>query len=143
MVNILYNLYQFCFYKIYTYFPSPDIIFVVWLTNFYLKMNLKVKGHVIIVDEAHNIEDQCREAASLQLDQTNMNLARADCEKVYKSCSNSLSYSRLVSVHYVCATIFVYYILLLIIIVTICKIVMLYTHVRLYCILAYIWTLLM
>lgn len=58
-------------------------------------MNLKLKGHVIIVDEAHNIEDQCREAASLQLDQTNMNLAKADCEKVYKSCNNSVSYSRL------------------------------------------------
>jgi len=116
MVNILYNIYQFCLYKLYTYFPSPDIIFVVrltnTLTNFCLKMNLKLKGHVIIVDEAHNIEDQCREAASLQLDQTNMNMAKADCEKVYKSCSNSLSYSRLVSVYYVCSTIFVYYILL-------------------------------
>lgn len=63
-------------------------------------MNLKLKGHVIIVDEAHNIEDQCREAASLQLDQTVMNLAKADCEKVYKSCSNSVSHMRLVSVNY-------------------------------------------
>jgi len=145
MVNIfiLYNLYQFCLYKINIYYPSPDIIFVVRLTNTstnsYFKMNLKLKGHVIIVDEAHNIEDQCREAASLQLDQTNMNLAKADCEKVYKSCSNSLAYSRLVRVYYVCKNIFVYYILLLIIFVTICKIVMLlYTHGRLYCILVYI-----
>uniref|UniRef100_A0A2H8TS50 DNA 5'-3' helicase n=1 Tax=Melanaphis sacchari TaxID=742174 RepID=A0A2H8TS50_9HEMI len=58
-------------------------------------MNLKLKGHVIIVDEAHNIEDQCREAASLQLDQTLMNLAKADCEKIYKSCGNSVTYGRL------------------------------------------------
>lgn len=61
-------------------------------------MNLKLRGHVIIVDEAHNIEDQCREAASLQLDQTNMNLAKADLEKIYKSSGNSVTYGRLVSV---------------------------------------------
>jgi len=53
---------------------------------------------VIIVDEAHNIEDQCREAASLQLDQTIMNLAKADLEKIYKSSGNSVTYGRLVSV---------------------------------------------
>ncbi|XP_060833332.1 Fanconi anemia group J protein homolog isoform X1 [Rhopalosiphum padi] len=58
-------------------------------------MNLKLKGHVIIVDEAHNIEDQCRDAASLQLDQTNMNLAKADCEKICRSSGNSVTYGRL------------------------------------------------
>lgn len=99
-------------------------------------MNLKLKGHVIIVDEAHNIEDQCRDAASLQLDQTNMNLAKADCEKVHKFCNNSVSYSRLVSVYMSVRLFSLYYILicyylLSIIIVTICKFVM-YKTIRLY-----------
>lgn len=59
---------------------------------------MKLKGHVIIVDEAHNIEDQCRDAASLQLDQTNINLAKMDCEKVSKFGTNSTSYAALVSI---------------------------------------------
>ncbi|XP_025422796.1 Fanconi anemia group J protein homolog isoform X2 [Sipha flava] len=56
-------------------------------------MNLQLKGHVIIVDEAHNIEDQCRSAASLRLEQTNLNLAKMDCEKLSKIGNNSTSYS--------------------------------------------------
>lgn len=61
-------------------------------------MNLKLQGHVIIVDEAHNIEDQCRDAASLQLDQSNLNLAKMDCEKISKLGNNSSSYAALVSI---------------------------------------------
>jgi len=57
---------------------------------------MQLKGHVIIVDEAHNIEDQCREAASLQLDQTNLNLAEMDCEKMSKFGRNSSSYAAIV-----------------------------------------------
>lgn len=60
-------------------------------------MNVKLQGHVIIVDEAHNIEDQCRDAASLRLDQTMLNLAKMDCEKVSKLGHNSASYMVLVS----------------------------------------------
>lgn len=60
-------------------------------------MNVQLKGHVIIVDEAHNIEDQCRDAASLKLDQNNLNLAKMDCEKVSKFGVNSVTYSALVS----------------------------------------------
>lgn len=60
-------------------------------------MNINLQGHVIVVDEAHNIEDQCREAASLQLDQTNLNLAKMDCEKVSKCGQNSAAYVALVS----------------------------------------------
>lgn len=58
---------------------------------------MQLKGHVIIVDEAHNIEDQCRDAASLKLDQTNLNSAKMDCEKVSKFGVNSVAYAALVS----------------------------------------------
>lgn len=58
---------------------------------------MKLKGHVIIVDEAHNIEDQCREAASLRLDQSMVNLAKMDCEKLSKLGQDSTSYAALVS----------------------------------------------
>lgn len=61
-------------------------------------MSLQLRGHVIIVDEAHNIEDQCRSAASLRLEQTNLNLAKMDCEKLSKLGNNSTSYSAIVSV---------------------------------------------
>lgn len=63
-------------------------------------MKMRLKGHVIIVDEAHNIEDQCRDAASLQLDQTVLNLAKIDCEKMSKLGTNSSSYAALVSYEY-------------------------------------------
>jgi len=59
---------------------------------------MKLQGHVIIVDEAHNIEDKCREASSLQIDQINLNLAKMDCEKVSKLGVNSSSYAALVSI---------------------------------------------
>lgn len=60
-------------------------------------MRMQLKGHVVIIDEAHNIEDQCREAASLQLDQANLHLAATDCEKVSKLGANSVQYAALVS----------------------------------------------
>ncbi|XP_050544911.1 Fanconi anemia group J protein-like isoform X3 [Daktulosphaira vitifoliae] len=58
-------------------------------------INANLNGHVLIVDEAHNIEDQCRDAASLQLDQTNLNLAKMDCEKMSRLGSNSSEYGAL------------------------------------------------
>lgn len=64
---------------------------------FPFKMNLKLRGHVVIVDEAHNIEDQCREAASLRLEQSMVNLAKMDCEKLSKFGQDSTSYSAMVS----------------------------------------------
>ncbi|XP_050434380.1 Fanconi anemia group J protein homolog isoform X2 [Adelges cooleyi] len=56
-------------------------------------LGLNLQGHVLIVDEAHNIEDQCRDAASLQLDQTNLNLAKMDCEKMSELGSNSVEFA--------------------------------------------------
>lgn len=58
---------------------------------------MKLQGNVIIVDEAHNIEDQCREAASLHLDQANLNAAKMDCEKLSKLGVNPTTYAALVS----------------------------------------------
>lgn len=45
-------------------------------------MQINLKGSIVILDEAHNIEDVCREVASVNI--TNDNLANAitDCENV-------------------------------------------------------------
>lgn len=64
-------------------------------------MKMKLQGHVIIVDEAHNIEDTCRDAASLQLDQTNLNLAKHDCENLSNTGNNSTTYAALVSTQHI------------------------------------------
>ena len=37
------------------------------MLNAHIKMGLDIRGHVIILDEAHNMEDSAREAASLTL----------------------------------------------------------------------------
>lgn len=45
-------------------------------------MSIPIKGNVIILDEAHNIEDCAREAASGSFSQEEFRLALTDCEKV-------------------------------------------------------------
>lgn len=60
---------------------------------------MKLQGNVIIVNEAHNIEDQCREAASLKLDQASLNLAKMDCERLSKLGNNSSSFAAMVSIN--------------------------------------------
>lgn len=59
---------------------------------------MKLQGHVIIVDEAHNIEDTCREAASLQLEQSNLISAKNDLENLSNGGNNSTMYAALVSI---------------------------------------------
>ncbi|XP_065201567.1 Fanconi anemia group J protein homolog isoform X2 [Planococcus citri] len=48
-------------------------------------MKIDLKGSIIIVDEAHNIEDTCRESASLTVMQDNVQNAIQECEEVLES----------------------------------------------------------
>lgn len=45
-------------------------------------MNLELENQVIIFDEAHNMEDAARDAASFTLKQHEVTRAMQDCEKV-------------------------------------------------------------
>jgi Fanconi anemia group J protein len=46
------------------------------------RMNIPIKGNIIILDEAHNIEDSGRAAASGTFWHEDFRLAFIDCEKV-------------------------------------------------------------
>ncbi|VDQ16516.1 unnamed protein product [Trichobilharzia regenti] len=48
--------------------------------------SLEVSNHVIILDEAHNIEDASREAASFTLTEHQLKNAREDLDGLSKSC---------------------------------------------------------
>lgn len=56
-------------------------------------MQITVNGNAIVLDEAHNIEDAAREAASGTFSQENFRLAMDDCEKVEIQMYLSLSLS--------------------------------------------------
>lgn len=45
-------------------------------------MEIQLGGHVMVLDEAHNIEDSAREAASCTLKQTDVLEARDDLERL-------------------------------------------------------------
>jgi Fanconi anemia group J protein len=45
-------------------------------------MHIPINGNIIILDEAHNIEDSARAAASGAFSQEDFRLALNDCEKV-------------------------------------------------------------
>lgn len=53
-------------------------------------MQINLKGNIVILDEAHNIEDVCRDVASVNI--TNDNLANAitDCENVLGTLNKKL-----------------------------------------------------
>jgi Fanconi anemia group J protein len=46
------------------------------------RMHIPINGNIIILDEAHNIEDSARAAASGAFSQEDFRLALNDCEKV-------------------------------------------------------------
>lgn len=52
----------------------------------FLKTSLEVTDHVIILDEAHNIEDASREAASFTITEHQLKSARDDLEGLSKFC---------------------------------------------------------
>ena len=47
-------------------------------------MNLNLRNEVVILDEAHNIEDSARDGASYTVDQDELIDARDDLEKLAK-----------------------------------------------------------
>lgn len=47
-------------------------------------MQLDVTGHVIILDEAHNIEDICREVASVSFREDHLTAVASECESLMK-----------------------------------------------------------
>jgi Fanconi anemia group J protein len=47
-------------------------------------MQINLKGHIVILDEAHNIEDICRQAASVNLKDNDLQNAADDCEFLSK-----------------------------------------------------------
>lgn len=51
-------------------------------------MQINLKGHIVILDEAHNIEDICRDAASVHLKNNDLRNAAEDCEYLAKKRPN-------------------------------------------------------
>lgn len=50
-----------------------------------MQMQINLKGHVVIFDEAHNIEDICRDAASVSIKSSKIAKAAEDCEILSKN----------------------------------------------------------
>ncbi|KAG7205994.1 hypothetical protein KM043_003400 [Ampulex compressa] len=59
----------------YNYLIDPDIR---------QSMQISLKGEIIILDEAHNIEDICREAASVNFREDHINVAANECDALAK-----------------------------------------------------------
>ena len=51
-------------------------------------MQLDLKGQVIILDEAHNIEDICREVASVSFREDHLQVVVNECESLAKGRSD-------------------------------------------------------
>lgn len=62
-------------------------------------MNITLKGDILILDEAHNIEDSCREAAGLSVVQDQIFDAIKDCEEAVEYTENKQPFYKLVSSH--------------------------------------------
>lgn len=60
-------------------------------------MNLELDGHVLIFDEAHNMEDASRESSSFSIKQDDLNNAKQDCEKLIRFGSEPFAHGMLVS----------------------------------------------
>lgn len=60
-------------------------------------MNINLKGSILILDEAHNIEDSCREAGSLSITQDQIFDALRDCEEAVEYSEYKAPFHRLVS----------------------------------------------
>lgn len=44
-----------------------------------MQMQINLKGDIVILDEAHNIEDTCRDAASVNFRSDELRIAADDC----------------------------------------------------------------
>lgn len=46
-------------------------------------MQIDLKGNIVILDEAHNVEDMCREAASVTLRDDEIAIAAKECQDLF------------------------------------------------------------
>ncbi|KAL7751355.1 hypothetical protein RI367_003215 [Sorochytrium milnesiophthora] len=58
-------------------------------------MNIELKGNVIILDEAHNIEDVAREAASFEIDEEQLSIVRAQLTEAVRASAYTTKYTPL------------------------------------------------
>jgi len=56
-------------------------------------MQINLKGNIVILDEAHNVEDICREAASVNLKDIDIEIAAKECQNLLKKGRNHVIYS--------------------------------------------------
>lgn len=60
-----------------------DIDLLIWLYAFFLhlrQLDINLAGQILVLDEAHNIEDCARESASFTLDLKSLQLARDELD---------------------------------------------------------------
>lgn len=48
-------------------------------------MQINLKGHIIILDEAHNTENNCRDAASMDIKDINLATVSNECEDLSRT----------------------------------------------------------
>lgn len=68
--------------------------------NFW-QMGLELEGHVLIFDEAHNMEDAARESSNISLKQDEIQRTMQDCEKVGRLGNEPYAHSEIVNYHYI------------------------------------------
>jgi len=56
-------------------------------------MQINLKGDIVILDEAHNVEDMCREAASVKFRDDEFTIAIKECEHLLKKGRDRVTYS--------------------------------------------------
>lgn len=49
-----------------------------------MQMQINLKGNIVILDEAHNIEDMCREAASVTFRDDEIAIAAKECQNLLR-----------------------------------------------------------
>lgn len=54
-------------------------------------MDINLRGHVVIFDEAHNLDDCCREAASYKLYENTLAQAIKECSELQRLMNSEFS----------------------------------------------------
>jgi len=55
-----------------------------------MQMQINLKDDVVILDEAHNIEEVCRQTVNVDLRDDDLNVAGKECEKLSKDRGQSI-----------------------------------------------------
>jgi fanconi anemia group J protein len=45
-------------------------------------MNIKLRDEIVVIDEAHNIEDSCREATTFQITRTQLEVSKNELQPI-------------------------------------------------------------